>query len=1329
MMRRHARGPVLDNPVMDLSIQGDKLEHDRIQLEQNLQHTDLSLHLSSQDDDTVEYPRHNSAPSAFHEFVSFDRHSRDYDQDMQSQIHAWSYGAGADDDEGISPYGETLSTAAHHASALTLSAGLGGRRGKRDASLSGAEYDPERPLHDMMAAVDPKLSIFDADPSRSHYEHVYESFRSPGKLDRVLESGHAPISHSRSVRIRSPHSSASSSASSDSDSPRPRLADALQRVSFSPKRPRSPQTSSHQPNHRHAQVPPSPLTRNVSESHNATPRPQRRPATVAPSPSPQSQFTKAARGITRDLIEEQDQMNERNPFSDRSHHNENGQAHHTTSQHRGTTHKSRIYLPDVTGLTNAVESPAKAGGKYNAYSAVDRPRDSEAKLLSILSTVQAKLHELEDENAISRRRVRELELELEACKREVARERTKILEQEELSMRYEASAKGKGKARASNRSFDSSDLVERYKEAVEEKKALESLISSLRTHLTRLTAELSSHQELLTELRLLREKDSKALKEKTGQVDILRQEVERLAGEVEVLRGVVEEGLRERRATRDASESHSDADVGMTADLEETTSEEEDDDEDESFRDDDVQPSDGSQHEEHSEPEPFDPESILGSSRQNLDRTMRTDHATLGSASNSVPRQLSRDVELERIAADIEERRSELSHQSSQERSRASTPTRQRRRPTVEEVSETNSMPSRAPSPVSRTAAVRRPAGPTPSRARAEGEPETPFPQIRGAHLERLFFSAPEHNARSCTVCCRRREPIQNPPSWLSRRNLERSRDEDEIRGENDVDYKAAARKAGLPPQTLVTRVIRDLEDDFTHYKGVYVELADQYKEMDAVSDVPKRNLTAKHLREVVDILEQKGDQIASLYDCLTFKDKPIPKHLPTHLHLLSFSIAQTNARNFCSQTTMSTSSERPLTYFDLTIGDKPLGRVVFQLYTDLVPKTAENFRELVPMFNVCFPPIFPEVHCALENVESATQGSHYGIKDLDSIVLSKGQSNAFFRANVCTDHLEQLHVPGRGFHCREWNRFVLLDLAHPIARPHHDLGGESIYGEKFEDEAFTVNHTRPFLLSMANAGPNTNGSQFFITTVPTAHLDGKHVVFGEVIKGKSLIRQVENFPTSSGDVPTSPVVISDCGVLSPDDPSLKENAASAEGDAYEDFPEDNDGDLNDPATLLKIATELRALATSLYKEGKTELALDKYQKAIRYLDHSPPQEEEKEMVDAFNAILAPLLLNSALIAVRIRPTSTMNATVAVTATTRALNKLDLSPADKAKALYRRALARVIFKDEEQAEEDLVAALSHVPDDAAISNELANIRKHKKEKRDKEKKAYKKMFN
>ena len=85
--------------------------------------------------------------------------------------------------------------------------------------------------------------------------------------------------------------------------------------------------------------------------------------------------------------------------------------------------------------------------------------------------------------------------------------------------------------------------------------------------------------------------------------------------------------------------------------------------------------------------------------------------------------------------------------------------------------------------------------------------------------------------------------------------------------------------------------------------------------------------------------------------------------------------------------------------------------------------------------------------------------------------------------------------------------------------------GGESIYGEKFDDENFKYKHEKPFLLSMANAGPGTNGSQFFVTTVPTPHLDGKHVVFGEVTNGKSIVRKIENIKTVS-EKPNHPVVI-----------------------------------------------------------------------------------------------------------------------------------------------------------------------------------------------------------
>jgi cyclophilin family peptidyl-prolyl cis-trans isomerase len=95
--------------------------------------------------------------------------------------------------------------------------------------------------------------------------------------------------------------------------------------------------------------------------------------------------------------------------------------------------------------------------------------------------------------------------------------------------------------------------------------------------------------------------------------------------------------------------------------------------------------------------------------------------------------------------------------------------------------------------------------------------------------------------------------------------------------------------------------------------------------------------------------------------------------------------------------------------------------------------------------------------------------------------------------------------------------------------------GGESIYGEKFEDENFVLKHTKAGLLSMANAGPGTNGSQFFITSRDTPHLDGKHVVFGEVVEGMDVVRAIENVPKSSGDKPEVDVVIVDCGEMQAD--------------------------------------------------------------------------------------------------------------------------------------------------------------------------------------------------
>ncbi|KAF5369106.1 hypothetical protein D9615_010432 [Tricholomella constricta] len=991
-MSRHNRG-------LDFSIRGDELEQHRIRLENNLQCAEPSYRLSSVSDDddneSLEYPRHNSGPATF---PSFEIPSRDhYDGESHSQINPWSYRT-VDDEEGINPYSgmATMSTAAHHASALTLNAGLGGgRAGRREASLSGAEFDPDRPLHEMIAGVDSKLSVFDIEPSRSKYPGVGSVTFDPlvvdstAELDRVLQSGYAPAA---AQHIQSPLHSSSSSSASDSDlnpASRPKLSDALRRVSFSPQRPRSnagsPRASTRTlPNTSENMPTPKPKKRtNIFPSY--TPQQQAQPHVRLHPPTPSSvgsQFSKMARGITREIEHAQVQGQssrppERNPFDTTANASVKQPTPRKASAMKQRLHmtpRGKVQLPDVTGLTSAVESPAKMDAEYFVYRAEGSPRENEARLMGMLNSVQSKLQHLEEENGISRRRVRELELELEVCKRDVARERTRVMEREEVIVQQQREAnlsgvgrRNKGKARAKDISVDHDILHERYREAVEEKKALEALITTLRTHLTRLTAELSSHRELLTELRELRDSDVRALKQKSAEIERLKEEVERLAGEVEVLRGVVEEGLKERRTVREVSGvPQSDADIGMSQDGDEEDEEEHAVMDIQSRHEDGAEGHDG-EEEEDEEPEPFDPVSILSSSRnQNAsarlaDRTMRTDHATLGSSylrSQSTPpapapAQFIDSVEFERISAEVEERRSaerSAEHAPQNRDPESPPPNKSMRRATVQDASDEDDTEleddeedsRRRGSPVppasSRTRAQTlaassssRPPAPVPvsvparrqRRLHRPADPaaeETPFPQIRGTHLERLFFSAPEHNAQTCTVCHRRRPhdaEVDVEPSWIPSRFRGRDAQKEESSAEEDDEdddegfaegseqqpehdhvrenrtgrrrdgervtfskepgpWRAQAQRQGLPPQTVVARVIRELEDDFTHYKGIYVELADQYKDMDPVSDVPRRNILAKHLREVVDILEQKGDQIAALYDLLNFKDKPV---------------------------------------------------------------------------------------------------------------------------------------------------------------------------------------------------------------------------------------------------------------------------------------------------------------------------------------------------------------------------------------------------------------------------------------------------------------------
>ncbi|KAG8384425.1 hypothetical protein BUALT_Bualt04G0116600 [Buddleja alternifolia] len=358
-----------------------------------------------------------------------------------------------------------------------------------------------------------------------------------------------------------------------------------------------------------------------------------------------------------------------------------------------------------------------------------------------------------------------------------------------------------------------------------------------------------------------------------------------------------------------------------------------------------------------------------------------------------------------------------------------------------------------------------------------------------------------------------------------------------------------------------------------------------------------------------------------------------------------------------------------PKCYLDISIGGEMEGRIVVELYKDVVPKTAENFRAL----------------CTGEKGISP----HTGLP---------------------------LHYKGSCF-----NRIIRgLMLQGGDISAGNGVDGESIYGLKFEDENFELKHSRKGMLSMANSGPNTNGSQFFIVTTQATHLDGKHVVFGKVIKGLGVLRSIEHVAIIDKDYyPSVDVVIVDCGEIpeGADDGTIN---FFGDGDVYPDWPIDLDTKPEDISWLITSVDSIKVLGNECYKKQDYKMAIRKYRKALRYLDLCWEMENITEVQSKkLRKTKSQILTNSSVCKLKLGDLKG------------ALLDSDFAirdGEDNAKAFFRQGQVYMALNNIDAAVQSFRKALELEPNDGGIKKELANAKKKIADRHELEKKAYSRMF-
>lgn len=368
----------------------------------------------------------------------------------------------------------------------------------------------------------------------------------------------------------------------------------------------------------------------------------------------------------------------------------------------------------------------------------------------------------------------------------------------------------------------------------------------------------------------------------------------------------------------------------------------------------------------------------------------------------------------------------------------------------------------------------------------------------------------------------------------------------------------------------------------------------------------------------------------------------------------------------------MKVEQVNPSAFLDITIDSKPVGRIVVELYETVAPRATKNFLSFCTSGRFkdnCF-------HRVIKNFVIQAGDLQYG-KDTSNPLV--GQGNASFE------------------------------------------------GPLFEDENTEEPLDGPFKLCMANNSPNSNGSQFFITTYPQPHLTGKHTVFGKVIHGKSVVREIEKIDTDLNNVPKEKVEISDCGEWEHgmDVPIFNASYDQIGGDIFEEYPDDDEHiDKESSESVYHASCKIKESGTLLFKKGEKQQAFLKYKKCLRYvMEYIPDEDQEPDWHKKYMELKLKLYLNLSLVCLQLK-----NYPKTIDYSTYLIEDETSTRQERAKAHFRKGCALIEMRKYKEAVDSLNIANELVENDAAIKRELERAESLLQKKKDDEKKKYAKFF-